>query len=368
MKHYIFYILAIFAAVSCAEKVTDSEIFNGEIKIIDDTVKSIVEMQGKEIIMDGITYGWPAVYDSLMFFCNYKLPNHFYIVFNLKTGKELGYFCHKGQGPGEVRSIFNIRQFYRENGDLKTLFAASMNFKFVEWNISKSIETGKTVCEFIPYEWRKDHDKEFPHSHIIRLNDKEFVGDVLSICLNWDDGCTKSTLFSFEKRTIHTNTRISEYPIYKKMLNRKESYRMFGGYTCLKPDGSKAIQFMHKLWQINTIDLETGEITGYRKRGSPDYSYLANYPGMAPDLPVYFTSCAAHNNRHIFISNANGVNENGDCIVYVFDWDCNLVKKLNLGYDIYHKWLLLDEVNNLLYTYNLESEKIFCYDLNSVGL
>ena len=42
-----FYFLSIFAAISCAEKIPDSEIFNGEIKIIDDTVKSITELQGK---------------------------------------------------------------------------------------------------------------------------------------------------------------------------------------------------------------------------------------------------------------------------------------------------------------------------------
>ncbi|MDR2423650.1 MAG: hypothetical protein LBD59_02860 [Prevotellaceae bacterium] len=353
--------------MSCAEKVTDSEIFNGEIKIIDDTVKSIVEMQGKEIIMDGITYGIPAVYDSLMFFCNYKMSDYFYIVFNLKTGKELGYFCRKGQGPGEVKGVPYIRQFYRENGDLKTIFEAPFNFSLVEWNISKSIKTGKTVWDFIPYDWRKDHEMDFPHSHIFRLNDREFVGDISSKCLNIDENCTKATLPSLEKRTIHTNTRLMEYPIYKKTLNRKDSDRIFGAHFCVKPDGSKMFQFMIRLWQINIIDLETGEIAGYRKRGTPDYSFLANYPGVDADLPAYFAG-VVHNNKYIFIKNYNGVNENGDCIVYVFDWDCNLVKKLNLGYDIYHKWLLLDEVNNLLYTYNLESEKIFCYDLNSVGL
>ena len=303
-----------------------------------------------------------------MIFFNQKLPDAFYVVLNLNTGKELGYFCPKGQGPGEVRSIFNIRQFYRENGDLKTLFAAPMNFIFVEWNISKSIETGKTVWKFIPYDWRKDHEMEFPHSCIIRLNDSIFIGDITSLCLNRDDGCTKSTLPALEKRTIHTNTRIKEYPVYKKTLDRRESYRFFNDHTCVKPDGSKVIQFMTYLWQINTINLETGKITGYRKRGTPDYSYLANFLEDYQQLPAYFANGAVHNNRHIFIKNRNGEAGNGDCIVYVFDWDCNLVRKLKLGDDTYYKWLLLDEVKNLLYTYHLENEKIFCYDLNSVGL
>jgi hypothetical protein len=111
MRYYIFYILAIFAAMSCAQKVTDSEIFNGEIKIIDDTVTSIIEMQGKEIILDGITYGIPAVYDSLLFFHIDNLPDAFYVVFNLKTGKELGYFCPKGQGNNFIHSVGRLKRF-----------------------------------------------------------------------------------------------------------------------------------------------------------------------------------------------------------------------------------------------------------------
>ncbi|MDR2423648.1 MAG: hypothetical protein LBD59_02850, partial [Prevotellaceae bacterium] len=312
-----------------------------------------------------------AVYDSLLFFHISKLPDHFYIVFNLKTGKELGYFCPKGHGPNELRNLSPIYRLYMDSGDLKTFLAAPDNFKLVEWNISKSIETGKTVWDFIPYDWRKDHEMEFPHSFIFKLNDREFVGNIKSLCLNLDENCTKATLLSLEKRTIHTNTRLMEYTIYKKMLNRSDSYRFFDAHTCTKSDGSKIVQFMTHLWQINVVNLETGEIAGYRKRHTPDYAYLSNFPDVYEKLPYYFISGAVVNDHYIFIKNKNGTtleDENGNCIVYVFDWNCNLIKKLKLGDDMNSTSIFLDKVNNLLYTYHWENEKIFCYDLNSVGL
>ncbi|MDR2423651.1 MAG: hypothetical protein LBD59_02865 [Prevotellaceae bacterium] len=371
MKHYIFYILAIFAAVSCTQKVTDSEIFNGEIKIIDDTVKSIVEMQGKEIILDGITYGIPAVYDSLLFFHIDNLPDAFYIVFNLKTGKELGYFCPKGQGPGEVRYIFPINHLYRENGYLKAFLASPYNFIYVEWNISKSIETGKTVWDFIPYDWRKKHDSEFPYSHIMRLNDKKFVGRVQPLCLNPDEFCTLSTAPSFEKCDIYDDTLIKKYPIYKKTLKREDSNRLFSAFPCVSPDGNKIVQFMTYLWQINTINIETGEIVGYRKRNTPDYLYLNNFMESSQKRPLYFIGDAVSNDKYIFVTNMNGktIEEyNDDYIVHVFDWKCNVVKKLKISKERKFGCIFLDKVNNLLYTFSWVTEKIFCYDLNSVGL
>ena len=371
IKQFILCFLFLFIVLSCTKKVADSEIFNGEIIIIDDTVKSITKLQGKEIILDGITYGIPFVYDSLMFFHIDNLSDAFYVVFNLKTGKELGYFCPKGQGYNEIRYLFPINHLYKENGDLKAFLAAPYNFLFVEWNISKSIETGKTVWEFIPYDWRKKHDKEYPYSHIMRLNNKEFVGRLQPLCLDPDDSCTVSTAPLFEKCAIHTDTLIKEYHIYKKTLNCKESYRLFSAFPCVKPDGSKIVQFMIYLWQINTIDLETGKIVGYRKRDTPDYSYLENFSESSQKRPFYFLGDAVSNDKYIFVTNMNGktVGEyNDDYIVYVFDWNCNLIKKLKISKDQKFGSIFLDEINNLLYTFNWSNEKIFCYDLNSIGL
>jgi hypothetical protein len=369
---WLLYFLIVFSITSCDVKVNDSDIFNGEIKIIDDTVKSIAELQPREIILDGITYGFPAIYDSLMFFYVGSKTNMHYTVFNLKTGKHIGDFCPRGQGPGEARIVSPIHQFYIENGELKTLLVAPHNFKLIIWNISKTLENNKTVWDFIPYDWRKDH-VEFPHSYVSRLNAEEFIGNVQTLCMNPDEYCTISTVPFYERRTIYSDTLIKKYTIFNQSLKHRDSDRLFNSHDCLKPDGSKIIQFMICMWQINMIDIETGKVTGYRIKGSSDFSYLANFSEPNENLPAYFIR-AASSDKYLYALYCNGIQEKNmkyaKFVVYVFDWDGNLIKKIKLLKDGFYTNFFVDETNNFLYTINLtdEGETICRYDLKSIGL
>jgi hypothetical protein len=362
----------IYSIISCDNRVNDYDIFNGEIKTIDDTVTSITKLNPQEVVLDGITYGFLSVYDSLMLFYNNKLPDKYYSIFNLRTGKHIGDFCPKGQGPGDARIVSPIYCFYKENNELKTLLSLPYDFKLAVWNISKSMETNKTVWDFIPYDWRTDHI-EFPHSHIARLNDNEFIGNVQTICMNPDEDCTISTLPSYEKRTIYSSTLIKKYTIYKQSLKHRYSDRLLSSHDCLKPDGTKIVQFMDKMWQINMIDIETGTVTAYRsKKNFSDFSSLSNFSEPFENLPVYFMR-ATSTDKYIFAVYCNGTKignlKDGDFVVYVFDWDCNLLKKLKLQNEFYHEFFV-DEATNLLYTLNIndDGETICRYDLDSIGL
>jgi hypothetical protein len=350
--------------------------FNGEIKTINDTVKTIFELEPHEIILDGITYGYPTVYDTLMFFYNFynnKLPDRYYSIFNLKTGKHIGDFCPKGQVPGEARTVSTIYQFYKENGELKTLLFAPHDFKIAIWNISASIAGNKTVWDFVPYDWRKDRD-EICAGITVRLNSKEFICQITPLCLDpGDTYCTNSTVSHYEKRTLYSDSLIRKYMIFKQSLKHIYSNRLLGSWDCVKPDGSKVVQFMVYMWQINTIDIETGEVTAYRSREKfPGFSYLANFPEPYEQLPAYFIR-AASNDKYIVALYCNGLKGgyvgSDNLVVYVFDWDCNLLKKVKLKSKITYENLALDNDNNL-YTVgpNDEGETICRYDLKSIGL
>jgi hypothetical protein len=362
----------IYGIISCDVKVNDSDIFNGEIKTIDDKVKTVVELEPHEMIFDGITYGFPFIYDSLMFFYNNKLPNRYYSIFNIKTGKHIGDFCPRGQGPGEARVISPIYQIYKENGELKTLLCSPYNFKLIIWNISKSIDNNKTVWDFVPYDWRKNHD-EFCNNFIARLNSEEFICIASSLCMNPDEDCTNSTVPSYEKRSIYSDTLVEKYTIFKQPVKCRYSDQLFKSHDCIKPDGSKIVQFMIRMWQINTIDIETGEITGYRpKEEFPGFSYPANFSEPFEETPIYFMR-AVSNDRYIAALYCNGIkggNMNSeDIVVYVFDWDCNLLKKIKLKSERPYYDFVLNNDNNL-YTIGMndEGETICRYDLKSVGL
>jgi hypothetical protein len=368
----LLYFLILSCIISCDVKVSDSDIFNGEIKTIDDTVKTIVEMEPHEMVFDGITYGIPATYDSLLFFLNYKLPNMYYSVFNIKTGGHIGDFCPKGQGPGEVRSLAPIYQFYKENGELKTLLFAPNNFKLVIWNLSKSIDNNKTVWDFIPYDWRKNH-YEFCNNFIARLNSEEFICIVSSLCMNPDEDCTNSTVPSYEKRTIYSDSLIKKYTIFKQPIKCRYSDQLFKSHDCIKPDGSKIVQFMIHMWQINTIDVETGEVTGYRpKEEFPGFSYLANFQESYEKLPNYFWG-AISNDKYIVALYCNDIPDENlgkdGFVVYIFDWDYNILKKVKLkNGKPYYDFVLDNESNLYSISPTDDGETIRRYDLKSIGL
>jgi hypothetical protein len=347
--------------------------FNGEIKTIDDTVKTIAELEPNEVILDGITYGFPAVYDTLMFFYNNKLPDKYHSIFNLKTGKHIGDFCPKGQGPGEARDVSPIYQFYKENGELKTLLFAPHNFKIAIWNISTSIAGNKTVWDFVPYDWKRDRD-EICTNITVRLNSKEFICQITPMCLDPEDiYCTNSTVPHYEKRTLYSDSLIRKYTVFKQSIKRRRSDWLLISHDCIKPDGSKVVQFMIYMWQINTIDIETGKVTAYRSGEKyTDFSYLAKFPEQHEQFPAYFIR-AVSNDKYIVAIYCNGLKggnmDSDNLVACVFDWDCNLLKKVKLKNGGTYYDLALDNDNNL-YTVgpNDEGETICRYDLKSIGL
>ncbi len=74
---------ALNVCIGCHEKHDDSLFFNGEIQTIKDSGKETKKVALKPVFLDGTNFGYIAVYDSLMFFMNPKLPDRFYNIFNI---------------------------------------------------------------------------------------------------------------------------------------------------------------------------------------------------------------------------------------------------------------------------------------------
>ena len=94
-------------------------------------------------------------YDSLLFFTSHKYSDCWMYVFSVNSGKHIASLCPKGQGPNDYLSCKNSQQFIRENGELK-LWVRDNAKSARLLNITKSIETGATVCDaIIPMDWNK---------------------------------------------------------------------------------------------------------------------------------------------------------------------------------------------------------------------
>lgn len=358
---YLVFILSICLA---CQKNNDKEYFNGKILNITDHTKNIKETTFKELSLDGINYGFMSVYDSLMVFMNPKLKDCFFNVFNVKTGKDLGTFLHRGIGPNEVSAIHPIYQFFKENNDLKTLLFAINESELIVWNISQSITQRKTVIDtIIPYSW-KEENKGAYYQKIYRLNKDTLLAYIDAIPLNEKE----ATLPFYQKRTIYSNKLLTDFPIYKEIIKNGNSSiipeAFLSSCDALKPDGSRVAQAMRHLPQLNIINTQTGQVIGYRSKEGDHFSVFES----EVKIKNYYIEAQADNN-YIYATyygkEAWGQNDDISInTIHVFDWNGNLIQKIRTDKSIDR--IALDTVENRLYSIDLANDQVYYLDLNEI--
>jgi len=356
-------ILLITCFLSC-KKHSDNAYLNGDTLPINSKSKIIEQVALNPVSLEGSNFGIIAVYDSLMFYMNSKLPNHFFNVFNLGTGEEIGTFIRKGQGPNDVIAISPIFQFFEEENEVKTLLFAANENKILKWNITQSIKKNTTEIDtIISYNNYKELNGA-RYNYIFCQNKDTLYTSIQSIPINEDD----ASLPFYQKRTLYTNKTLKDYPIYRKSIKNGEASiipeTFFASNDAFKPDGSKIVQAMLHLNQINIIDTKTGKITGYRMNGSPDFSIFKHNKKRIID--TYYLRTQA-DNQYIYATYW-GKKPWGDNqlpflnTIYVFDWDGCLLYELVSDHPIHEIWL--DNIRNRLYTTN--TDEVFYINLKEI--
>lgn len=358
----LLYISALLVCVSCQKK--DCEYFNGEIVLVGNTGKKPLKVSLEKLTLDGLNFGEMAVHDSLMFFLNTKLSDRFFNVFNVDSGEELGTFCNKGGGPEEVFCLGKILQFFEESDGLKTLLFAPNEQKLLVWNITHSIEENNTVIDkVVPYRWRQENGGE-NYNEIYLLNDSTLLAKVDPFVKK--NG--KHTLPHYQKRTFYTDQLLQSYSIFKLPIHNEDSSVMpeffFNSNDALKPDGTKVVQAMVHLPQLNILDLETGKVTGYRLEDGEDFSVFQknedlknHYIRVQADdqyiYAVYFGKKAWAYHEIPYVD-----------MIHVFSWDGKLIQRIKTDLDI--DKIALDRVRNRLYVARPKSDDVYYLDLNGI--
>lgn len=247
---------------SCGGNNTENH-FLGEITEFDLNDPSIVEetLNAKPIHLDGIYDGWIATYDSLAFFWSHRYNTHFFNVFNLNSGQFLGSFVPKGSGPDDATTTPPIFHLYEELGELKTVVNAHNEQQFRIWNITKSIELGKTI-----FDKKSSYQRSREgYLDITYLDEKRLlIYHPESTPTDPDD---LTSLPRFQILKLNSGELIREYPIFKKPIIPEDEQNMpfpLSGSTAVKIDKTKAVHAMIFLDQISIVDLNTGEVKGLR--------------------------------------------------------------------------------------------------------
>ena len=364
----IFFYLILCSFVSNCHRNKDNEYFMGEIKYFDDSAKVLKNVTSK-VIPHNLFHGIIAIHDSLILCFNPRLPDYFFQVFNLDTGEEIGYFCSKGQGPNDVISVNNAHQLFMRGNDLFTILNPSHQRRLLFWNISQSIKQGKTVYDPVITYKQMNEDKSSRYNLIYYQEEDTLLAEVRSIAVSMEEARTPS----FEQLTMNNNEFTKNFLIYKRktVRNRKSKIppdSFFDSSDMIKPDGSKMVQAMTNLPQINILDTRTGDVIGYRLKNSPDFSFFETDMQF---MKFYYWALQADNN-YIYTSYMGKPlwDPRKDefpfmNIIHIYDWNGKHLYELITDRAYARIWL--DTVRNRLYTLD-DTDEVIYIDLNDLDL
>lgn len=349
---------------SCSSNLIDKELFNGEIHQLDDSRTVCMNVSAKLLNLEGDYTGMIAVYDSILVCWDTNYKDYFLNLFHIDKGEEIGYFCPKGHGPEEFSNINPVYQFFQMDGNIMTMFHGDSH-ALAFWNLTKSLQTGKTVYDTIINGYR-DLGLFFfylPNKNLVSVKSAEYTEK------------HSATMPYCERFSLFSSVESQKIPIYQTEMVTGESAdqpvgRFFHTWDAVKPDGTKLVQAMSFLPQLNIIDLESGRVTGYRMKESPDYSLIKT---DMKNLKRYYTSIQA-DNQYIYATyfgEGSWMGKQGTALpkfdeIHVFDWNGNLLYKFKTDRSFFIIWL--DSVRHRLYSRDWNTDEIYYIELKDLGL
>lgn len=317
-------ICLIFA--SCSEQPTKEDFFMFPITEIHDIKEQILSLS--RIEDPGADMDCCSIKDSLLFSFDGGKKYGFSIT-NINNGDLIGQYCARGRSWKEPLSLLPIFEFYEENDSLMTVLFSYLDHKVFFWNITASLRDGKDhyrkITKIAP-----DRSRTLPllsfylldSSRLIVYNSEQIaeINEMVKVpayeIYDTDKGALlrKFDLFNFVE--YHTG---DPYYSSKSFLSCTD---------CIKPDRTKIAFAMAHFPQINILDINTGNVTGFSIKDAMQFSAKENI--------YHFSSIKADDNyiytlffgKPFDMTNYDSVPD----ILYVLDWQGNIIKKFRLEY------------------------------------
>lgn len=343
------------ALISC-NNIDESAFFRFDVSELAE--KPAEEMDGLKLVGDlGANLRRIAIKDSLLF----SLDTHatsFLALTNINNSELEGVYCPKGRSWAEPISMLPLQEFYSEGGDVKSYLFSYVDAKLFEWNISESLAQGKTIYDTIV---QIDHGKKgyWPIGSYYRLDGRKII------VLDTNQIPRENTMVDVPRYEIFdlvSGQCIVRYDLFNHVeLESKfpefSNKEFLGMVDCLKPDRKKLVFAMAYFPRINILDLESGEVRGFRLKDAPRFN---------PSKKVWCFSSIQADDQYIYalyygkeVDNSNY--DAAPNLLYVFDWEGELVRKFKLDRHVTDLWL--DRELRKLYLYHRARNDLFVYML-----
>jgi len=343
MKNF-FYIIAISIFVSSC---SDTEkIFKGELITVKKPTTD--KLAGEKLVLNGLYAGYPIVFDSIISFV-YPYGDYFVSNFDLNTGKHLGNYFNKGQGPSDFLD-FSILHF-ECNHNLWIHEYNKRQFNLVDMSSGMV----KKRIDFSDFKKKGN----FPFARVFFLNDSILIAVNMPETknLNYDIMVPKFRLINYLTKKEIGYDELYDEDVYNKLRGEGQDTEHLAENYRIKPNKSKVVAVMHCLFQINILDLKTGKWKGFRIADTPGFNIVSN----PIPLPTY--SDVSVDDSFIYAMLNNDFEPDVKPIIHVFDWNGNFVRILE--FDQKGTVFDLDNVHKKLYFKDEElEENVWVYDVS----
>lgn len=318
-------------------------VFTSKVKVVEEPEETS-ELTVEKIETDYFYSQYFSVWDSLLISSTPGLTDYNFHVTDMKNNREIGSFMRRGQGPSEHIGLTPISRIEKKGDDLVAFTYDPFKFQFLEWNITKSIETGRDSVRFLG-NYTNPNDYGLTYAKIYELGESKYLGYTPAtyfIVENLDPLMPTYWILEGEENAPTSGISILNDP------DGNLTPFMSSGWS-LSPDNSKIVDVMARLAQVNVIDLATNRVSSYRIAGSPGESTIADIED--PDRQFYDVACDNNSIYALYIGGAIAKYEEngGACWLYQFDWDGNFEKKYRLPVPLWGLWM--DISSNTLYGY-----------------
>ncbi len=361
--HKIIAAMVLIALSGCAK---DNRCLNGPVKEYETfAMEKEVECTVVPIEDKHLCYGIMNVCDSLLIFSNNDFSDKLMRVLNLNTGKEIAALCPKGRSSNTYEEARHYGQFEKSDGAIKLWVHNSL--KSIDLvNLTESIATGQTVYEKsvkVP-ELDLCHTR-FGFGQLYNIGEDKFLCDILC---HYKHSYDKEYIPNY--MAVYDSSfknEIAQYKLYRRGVinpyydSHDHPFAYYQASYTISPDKKHIAWGMYNADMMNTLNLETGKVTG--AHNIQGYS-IADLENALTEEKVFYTSICC-DNEHVYAIYLGHLNPEEVYYKYsdritVFDWEGNPVCLMKLPVSVNE--ITMDAGSSTIYAISDIDETIYKID------
>lgn len=323
-------ILLLFFIVAGCCRIKEDNLFNYPVHLIEDLDE--VEVLSVTKIQDGLDLANFQLYDSLVI-SFVPSGSSFMSVSNYRTGESTQSLCPFGRGPEDYLSVSPLSHISKD----KMAVVDAMKRTLSVIDIRASLESESTV---VMRQCGLDCFGDCsPVTSTLLVNDSLVLLFNSAAAINPDkpnlalSGNPDYILFN-----VNSGEALREYKCFKGIPYKASSFELavrikslLYSYECLNHVSGKVFCAMLHIPQINILDVNTGDMVGFRLKGRPKLD-------MDDPYAYFVSACTLGDKVYALYSGDRkrvrwDPDSAGPCSLYEFSWDGSLCRKFLLPTD-----------------------------------